>query len=249
MMTYFIITGTSRGLGEGLAYQLLTQDNVLFCISRTKNQQLVERARQRSVRVKYFSWDLQDVDSLDALMNTNIMPEIDSSQATALYLINNAALLEPVKPAGKYTAGEINAHVQVNLAAPMMLSSLFIRATQSFSGEKYIINISSGAAQHPHFGWGTYCSTKAALNMFTQCMGIEQKEQPSPVTVVAVDPGIVDTSMQQRIRQTSEADFPDVQRFINYHQQGQLTSPETAARKILDFLEKNTLQQGRFYHL
>lgn len=52
-MKYFIITGTSRGLGEALAYALLETGNQLFCISRTRNESLINAANERHVPLEY----------------------------------------------------------------------------------------------------------------------------------------------------------------------------------------------------
>lgn len=36
-MKYYIITGTSRGLGEAISKKLIKKGNHLFCISRNEN--------------------------------------------------------------------------------------------------------------------------------------------------------------------------------------------------------------------
>lgn len=46
-MNYYIVTGTSRGLGEALAYKLLDDNNHLICISRKKNMSLIAEAEKK----------------------------------------------------------------------------------------------------------------------------------------------------------------------------------------------------------
>lgn len=65
-MKYFIITGTSRGIGEALAKQLLDDNHHIFCISRAGNQRLIEAAEQSNCRLSCFPFDLNHVSSLQA---------------------------------------------------------------------------------------------------------------------------------------------------------------------------------------
>ncbi|GEM_PF-3994502 len=46
-MKRFIITGASKGLGEGIAIELLDPGHHLICISRSENQQLKNLAKDK----------------------------------------------------------------------------------------------------------------------------------------------------------------------------------------------------------
>ena len=63
-------------------------------------------------------------------------------------------------------------------------------------------------------------------------------EHPN-VKFYSVSPGIVDTPMQDEIRQADKAHFPDLERFIEYKQNGDLSSSEEVARKYLTFLQNS----------
>ena len=63
-----------------------------------------------------------------------------------------------------------------------------------------VVNISSGAASSPYAGWSVYCASKAGLDHFTRCVGLEQRGQAFPVTCIALAPGVIDTGMQEVIR-------------------------------------------------
>lgn len=92
-------------------------------------------------------------------------------------LINNAAMLEPLKSIEECGAWEINKNLQISLIAPIVLSSCFIKQTHHFQGRRKIINISSGSGKYPAPDMSIYCTAKAGLNMFTHCVGAEQKSQ------------------------------------------------------------------------
>src|SRR3546814_9699314 len=81
-------------------------------------------------------------------------------------------------------------------------------------------------------GWGVYCATKAALDRYTQVLAAEN----SNVRSVSLAPGVVNTGMQKHIRASNPTDFPNLQRFVDMHDQGQLAEPAAVAAKILKFI-------------
>ena len=57
-MNYYIITGTSRGIGEAIARKLITAGNTIFAVSRTMNEDLTELASSLNVPLFYSEADL-----------------------------------------------------------------------------------------------------------------------------------------------------------------------------------------------
>lgn len=112
-----------------------------------------------------------------------------------------------------------------------------------------IVNISSGAANNPMYGWNTYCSTKAGLDMFTKSVGLEQKEASHPTTILAFSPGVMDTDMQGVIRASDKEDFSAVNKFQHYYQSGELRSPGFVAEKMLDLILTKDVDNGRIYDI
>jgi hypothetical protein len=49
---------------------------------------------------------------------------------------------------------------------------------------------------------------------------------------------VIDTDMQVQLRGADSADFPDQQGFIDLQRNGQLTSTEAAASRVLAYLER-----------
>ena len=132
--------------------------------------------------------------------------------------------------------------INTNLLAPMYLTNAFVSAYKDSKAKKIICNISSGAASKPMEGWGEYCSTKAAIAMFTMVAAKESSN--SRFRFFSVAPGIVDTQMQEEIRQANELDFPQIERFKSYKEKGDLSSPELVASKISYLLEhENEFQE------
>jgi benzil reductase ((S)-benzoin forming) len=244
-MKYYIITETSDGLGESLAKRLIDVGNTLFCISRTLQPQLEDLAAERHALLRTRQFDLHQIDQIPSLM-LMIMKDVNFREAEGMYLINNAEVEDPVTSVGQYNHADIRRSVHVNLIAPMVLSSAFIEQTTHAAVDKRILNISSSAAQKPYAGWGPYCSTKAGLDMFTRCAGLEQQTQQFPVIIAALASSILDPAVQQRIQKTEPEDL-EAQRFVGHHQQDFLSDPNTIAAKVIDFLHRDDLAQGTIY--
>jgi NAD(P)-dependent dehydrogenase (short-subunit alcohol dehydrogenase family) len=65
------------------------------------------------------------------------------------------------------------------------------------------------------------------------------------VTVACVQPGVMDTGMQASIRQAAAGGgwFPDGDRFVRLHEQGELPGPAEVARRIIaEHLSEVTVQ-------
>ena len=242
-MKNFIITGTSRGLGKALAKSLMEEDNRVFCISRKKDQELLDFAKMSSGNLEFFEFDLADSKEIRGLMK-EIFQKIDPDQSEGIFLVNNAGVLAPVKRLEDCKDEEILNNLQVNLAAPLILTSAFIQHTLGFKGDKRVINISSGAARKPLYGWTNYCAAKAGINLFTQSLGLEQEKSEHPVQVLSLAPAIMDTKMQEEIRSSDKKDFQELEKFKNYKKEGKLLDTEIVAEKVKELLLTGNFEQG-----
>lgn len=247
-MKYFIITGTSSGLGEALATRVIEQKHKLFCISRRENKKLKNLAKELNIDLWYLSFDLSKTIKIKSLMD-DIFSGIDIYSASELVLINNAGIVEPIGPLGKYNIEEIQQHVSVNFTAPIALSNEFIRRTGSLNIKKSIINISSGAASNPYYGWSLYCSTKAALDMFTKTVGLEQTGLSNPYNIISIAPGVIDTPMQEKIRDIQPDIFPMKPKFEKLFEENQLVEPSKVASHILTLIDQMAINTGEILDL
>lgn len=224
-MEVYFVTGASKGIGFELFNQLQAKGHKVIGIART----VVEGAEN------FVSADLGQTGRLDELMTSLI--EEHREGAAAFTLINNAGIVEPIGLVGDVDGQDIENALAINLTAPMRLSNTFISTLKDFEGPKRIVNISSGAGRNPYEGWGTYCSTKAGLDHFSRVVAVEQKNAQYPVEIVSIAPGIIDTGMQETIRASEEDEFPLIDQFINYKEQGLLSSPEETAAKLISLME------------
>ncbi|OAB72509.1 SDR family NAD(P)-dependent oxidoreductase [Paenibacillus crassostreae] len=230
--SYFIITGTSKGIGEQLAKMLLENGDFVCGIARGKSSIL-----DKYENYSHIQFDLSDTSSVEHMMSEAIY-RIDIKDVEMICLINNAAMLEPLKSIDQCTTEEINKNLQISLIAPMILTSCFIKQTNTFQRRRKIINISSGSGSYPAPEMSVYCTAKAGINMFTQCVGAEQSTQNSPVEIISVDPGMVDTELQVIAREKNDQEFKLAKNFKQAQQTGQLQTKENICNHLINIIDK-----------
>jgi benzil reductase ((S)-benzoin forming) len=153
--------------------------------------------------------------------------------------VHSAGTLEPIGFAGEVDAEAYARQVLLNSAAPQVLGDAFLRAARATAAPCFVVMISSGAARSVYEGWSAYGAGKAALDHWVRTAGAEQARRGGRVRILAVAPGVVETAMQERIRATDAADFPEVQRFHELAERGELRAPEDAARDVWSLLERD----------
>jgi benzil reductase ((S)-benzoin forming) len=226
-VNYYIITGASKGIGKAIAEELLKdENNYVVGVSRTN---CIKHPNYR-----YQPLDFSDIEAVEHNLQKVFLPYKDAER---LVLINNAGVLGDIGYVGENMPNERFEFVfDVNVIVPAMLMNTFLQTYQQSPCEKVIVNISSGAGQYPIDGWASYCASKAALDMLSQTVQQEQNVRGSGVKVYALSPGVVDTAMQEHIREADEQQFSNIQRFRDYKEKGDLASPEVVGKKIVQFL-------------
>ena len=226
-MEYYIITGTGKGIGKALAEALLENENAL--VTGISRHQTINHPRYRHLNL-----DLSETQNL-----VKHLPEIfQKVQNTGkLVLVNNAGVLGEIGYVGEKQGEDFNYVFSVNVSAPAILMNAFLQTYREVKAEKIILNISSGAGKYPMDGWASYCASKAALDLFSESVQLEQNLLESGVRVFSLAPGIVDTEMQTQIRHTPEEQFSQVSKFKDYKASGSLASPETVAKKLKRLLQ------------
>ncbi|KCB21525.1 SDR family oxidoreductase [Bordetella hinzii] len=236
--TFAILTGASRGLGAALARGLLKPGTELVTLARRNDPELAALARERGVALKEIQVDLSDADAAARAAQQLAIPR----DARRYVLINNAGTVHPVANANALAdAAAIGQAFTLNVTAVMLLTARFLQAVDGLQAERRIINISSGAGRNPTAGWGVYCATKAALDMYSRVLKAEHG--PAGVRVVSLAPGIVDTGMQADIRASDPAAFPGLARFQEFHSTGKLAAPADVAANILAYLDREDFGQ------
>lgn len=229
-----LITGTSRGIGDGLANCFLNEGWEVNGFSRHKNESIKKNYRKKGL-YKETIGDLSNIKDVRRFLKKTIV-EIDTAEYGQIVLINNSGVLEPVKAIGDCEIDDILYNFKVNILGTASIISLFMQELKECSLPKSIINISSGAGKNPYFGWGSYCASKAAIDMFSQCIHLEESNNKTPCRIFSIAPGVVETKMQETIRSKTVEEFPSVAKFIDLKESGKLADINDVAKKFYQFV-------------
>jgi NAD(P)-dependent dehydrogenase (short-subunit alcohol dehydrogenase family) len=230
-----LVTGTSSGIGEALARELLRRGwNVVGIARRTAA--IVDPA------YTHLQLDVGDLTTLASSLDTKLAPRVADPAITRLGLVNNAAMEALLGPISQLDAAAMLEVYAVNTGAPVLLMGWFQRHARHDQPLR-IVNVSTGAAVAPFPGLGAYGNTKAALRMAGMIMAAEldAASSTSPTqpdtTLLSFEPGVVDTPMQTNVRASSVETLPIVQIFKDFATNGALVHPALPARAIADYLD------------
>lgn len=246
-MNIAIVTGVSRGLGHSVARYLLESNIHVIGIARSEVKDLQGIAEDNNVTFISYQADLSELQNTEKLL-PDIIEGLTSEQISHLYVINNAAIVQPIKKSIEIEVDDLQKHFQLNVMTPMVIMNKLL----AFSLEKEItcigVNVTSGAALTPFYGWSAYCSAKASMAMYTKTVALEQEKMETANKVIAFSPGVMDTNMQEEIRSTSYEQFIDVDRFKNYKQGNLLTTTEAVASVLVDIItDEVNVENGKTY--
>ncbi len=215
-----VVTGASRGLGAGIALDFARRGLKVALCSRTPP------ALAAGDAVIAECLDVRDEDAVERFTG-----QVEERFGAIDLWINNAGVLEPIKPVRETSLREFREHLDVNLLGLFLCTRSYVRHLHRRESAGVLINISSGAAWHGYAGWGAYCAAKAGVDRLTECVQLE--EEGLGLRAYAVAPGVVDTGMQTLIRQSSPENFPEVERFKEMKRNQAFNTPGFVAKHLL----------------
>jgi len=207
------ITGTSSGLGRGLAENLLGQGWAVYGCSR--------RACDLS-DVQDIRCDLSDADTVPASLDA-LLGDLDRLDLVVL----NAGIVGRIADLTETPLEDLKQLMDVNLWANKTVMDWLHAWGRPVD---QVIMISSGAAVLGNKGWGGYALSKAALNMLAKLYAHEFPD----THVSAVAPGIIDTAMMVHLCEEADAEaFPALERLREARGTAAMPGPNEAAERLV----------------
>jgi uncharacterized oxidoreductase len=185
-----LITGRSSGIGLALSEQFIKAGNTVIACARTIDH--LEQAASELPGLVTHRCDL----TIEA-DRTELADWLLSEFPGLNIIINNAGIQNHVSFASTPDPKTISDEIDINLIAPIILTTLFIPHLRS-KRDSVIVNISSGLAFAPLAFMPVYCATKAALHSFT--MSQRHQLRDLGIRVVEMIPPMVDTALRSEGR-------------------------------------------------
>ncbi len=228
-----LITGTSSGLGSGLAKYYLRANHRVYGISRRTNPELNDK------NFRFLSLDLSDFTRL----KNNLPLFINDIECIDLVILN-AGILNPIKDLRDTPLDEITRTMNINVWANKVLIDLLSENLHSIG---QIVAISSGASVSGSRGWNAYALSKATLNMLVKLYG---RENPD-THFSALAPGLIDSGMQEYVYNLGsdyEEKFPALKKLKQEKRSGSMPAPAQAAEVVAGAIPKiGKMESGGFY--
>ena len=183
-----LISGGSRGLGGGLAADLLAKGHTVATFSRSSTP-LVEDLQSKYAGMESFLWEA--VDGTDPEQVKQFAMQVARRYGRIDGLINNAGVGSD-GVLGLMQSSDIHRLIALNLECAVHLTQACSRIMLA-NNSGSIISISSVNAVRGHAGVSVYSATKAALDGMTRSLARELG--PRGIRVNSVAPGYFESDM------------------------------------------------------
>ncbi|KAG2634617.1 dehydrogenase/reductase SDR family member on chromosome X-like [Panicum virgatum] len=261
-----VVTGATSGLGRAAAAALAREGYHVVLAGRSmqllyETVQEIQR-QQPDARLEAFQLDLASYKSIEKF-GTSLKQWIQetSSEPAVQLLINNAGILAK---SHRVTGDGLDEMIQTNYIGPFILTSILLPLLKSSSVPSRVVNLTSfthrcvsgidvseDALRGMKFGprsvgesyslASTYEYTKLCILMFSYELH-RQLHMSSTVSVIAADPGVVETKIMRELPKCLSWFAFLVLRLLNL-----LQEPDTGVGSVLDAALAPPEESGKYF--
>ena len=187
-----LITGASRGLGEGLARQFAARGYSLALTARRLEdlEELKVELEAQAPQVSIRSLDVADFDTIPGVLR-DCAEELGGLD---IVIVNAGVAFMARIGEGKFE--QMRATIDVNLCGAMATSEAAVELFRE-QGRGQLVGISSIAALRGMKGQGAYCASKAGFSKYLEALRCESWGEP--ITVTELAPGYIDTDLNRSV--------------------------------------------------
>ena len=192
-----VITGGTKGIGLGIAKELLSEGFSVVLTARNESDELAELKNQYAEKVSFVPCDISNENDVQNLVNftEETFGKID-------LLVNNAGVAPKVRKDILEISGEDFDYVlDINLKGTFFVTQKFVPLLIK-NQKSRIVNISSMSAYTASVNRGEYCISKAGISMITKLFAVRLAEYG--VSVLEIRPGIIETDMTSKVKEKYE---------------------------------------------
>ncbi|KAL7298259.1 hypothetical protein TKK_0009244 [Trichogramma kaykai] len=246
---YLLVTGASRGIGKSIAKafspNLESQSRVLLLArNSTDLEKTSNEIATNGVNASYESIDFSlpsDAGQLREIIDKSLKNEKPENFNQAI-IVHCAAMANFSQSTNEMTnLDEWHKCFNLNMFSAAMLNGVFMNTFHSNNVRKYVFNISSYWGLEPDVFVGSYCSAKAAKDMFFKVFA---KENPH-VNVLNYLPGYVGTDMFHDVlkRSSNENLKEKIKEMINSKT---FVTPEQTSNYLLQVVKQQKYESGDY---
>ncbi|KAJ3123076.1 hypothetical protein HK100_011735 [Physocladia obscura] len=185
-----IITGGASGIGLALTRRIAQDGSKVVIVGR--RQQVLDAVAAelsaKGLKVEAFRGDVTTPAERVALFS-----DLTTKYPEASVLINNAGVMKRVDLLGDEPWESVVTELDINLHAPIHLSTLFAKYWIAKKVAGVIASTTSGLAFVPLTITPVYCATKAGLHSFI--WSLRRQLQSKNIKVIEIIPPAVDTDL------------------------------------------------------
>lgn len=190
-----VITGSSRGIGLGIAKELLKKDFTVILSARKESTEIQKIMSEYKDKVFFVPCDISVMKDVE-----NLVSEVEEKFGKIDLLVNNAGVApKERKDILELSPEEFDYVLDINLKGTFFVTQKFVPL---LNNKSRIVNISSMSAYTASLNRGEYCISKAGISMITKLYAARLAEYG--ISVFEVRPGIIETDMTSKVKEKYE---------------------------------------------
>ncbi|KZV85197.1 NAD(P)-binding protein [Exidia glandulosa HHB12029] len=224
MSGIIFLTGASRGIGLAIAIELLKSGQRVATFARTTSPELAALQSQYPDTLFTVNGDIAD----PASSTSALKKSLEHFKTTSIAALVLNAGVQAISVVARASLDDWKRAFDVNFFSALPIVQAALPGLKEGGGR--IVLVSASAAVMPIQGMAGYSASKAALNAFAATLAVEEPSIP----VVAVDPGLVATSMAMEAGIKGKDHFaPDMLAFAaKASESGLVLKPDAPGRVI-----------------
>lgn len=192
-----VITGGSRGIGLGIAKELLKNGFTVVLTARKRSDEIDLLQMKYPMKVFFVPCDISVMQDVE-----NLVSSVEKDFGKIDLLVNNAGTAPRVrKDILEITPEDFDFVNDINLKGTFFVTQKFVPLLIK-SGNARIVNISSMSAYTASVNRGEYCISKAGISMITKLFAARLAE--FGISVIEIRPGIIETEMTSKVKEKYE---------------------------------------------
>ncbi len=192
-----VVTGSSRGIGLGIAEELLKKGFDVILTSRNETDRVKELKEEYTSKVNFVSVDISKPEDVE-----NLVSFAEKTYGKIDLLVNNAGVApKERKDILEISPEDFDYLLDINLKGTFFVTQKFVPLLTK-NEKSRIVNISSMSAYTASVNRGEYCISKAGISMITKLFAARLAEDG--VSVLEIRPGIIETDMTAKVKEKYE---------------------------------------------